>query len=132
MDLHRSDNAELRNFGLLFGAFLATLFGVIPLVRHHFMPAWPWIVAALLGLLAFLVPAALVYPHRLWIHLGSALGWLNTRVLLSLVYLLIVVPIALLMRWFGGDPMVRKFEPARDSYRTPMKQRSSKHLERPF
>src|SRR5215472_5619252 len=77
MDPHRSNNAELRYFGLLFGAFLSTLFSVIPLLRHHFRPAWPWIVAALLGLLAFLVPAALAYPHRQWIRLGSALGWLK-------------------------------------------------------
>lgn len=43
------------------------------------------------------------------------LGWLNTRIILTLVYLLIFTPAALLFRLLGKDPMNRRFDPV-DSY----------------
>lgn len=46
---------------------------------------------------------------------AQALGWVNTRIILSLVYFLIFTPIALFFRLIGKDPMDRSFE-KRDSY----------------
>lgn len=40
-----------------------------------------------------------------WYKLAEGLGWFNSRVLLSLVYYLVVTPIALLFRLFGNDPL---------------------------
>ncbi len=127
-----ADVQELRRFGLLLGALLAAIFGGIPLLRHHSTPVWPWVIGAVLWLGALLAPTALGYLHRGWARLSGALGWINTRVILSLLYAIAVVPIGLVMRLVGRDPMVRKFDPTLESYRIPSKQRSPSHLERPF
>lgn len=37
------------------------------------------------------------------------LGWINTRIILTLVYFLIISPLALLFKLIGKDPMNRKF-----------------------
>ncbi|MDR9415209.1 MAG: SxtJ family membrane protein [Gracilimonas sp.] len=60
--------------------------------------------AGIVGLLSFISPIG----NRIvwgWYKLAEGLGWFNSRVLLSLVYFLIVTPIALLFRLFGNDPL---------------------------
>lgn len=126
------NSRELRNFGLLLGAIFAALFGLAPMLRHHSMRLWPWIAAAALWSLALLAPAALRHFHRGWTRLGLALGWINTRVILTLLYAIIITPLGIAMRTLGRDPMARKFEPASASYRVPAKERSHKHMERPY
>jgi hypothetical protein len=92
----------------------------------------PWLIAAILWVPALIAPRALVYLHGGWTWLGKGLGWLNTRVILSLLYFFVVVPIGLIMRLAGRDAMRRRFEPAAGTYRVPSKPRRSNHLEQPY
>lgn len=41
---------------------------------------------------------------RGWLLLGSALGWINTRIILTIVFLVIVTPIAFARRVRGHGP----------------------------
>jgi hypothetical protein len=123
---------ELRSFGLVLGAMFAALFGVLPLLRHRASPSWPWILASLLWILALICPAALSYLHRGWTRLGLALGWVNSRIILTLLFAITIVPAGLMMRLFGRDRMARKLDPDCASYRVPSHQRPDKDMERPF
>ncbi|HBQ59112.1 MAG TPA: hypothetical protein DD671_05660 [Balneolaceae bacterium] len=60
--------------------------------------------AGIIGIASFISPVGnrLVWA---WYKLAEGLGWFNSRVLLSLVYYVVVTPIALLFRLFGNDPM---------------------------
>ncbi|MGA2409930.1 MAG: SxtJ family membrane protein [Candidatus Binataceae bacterium] len=124
--------SELRKFGLVLGAMFAGFFGVMPLLRHHPMRLWPWPIAAALWLAALLRPSLLRYLYFAWTRLGLALGWLNTSIILTLIYALLIVPIGWLMRLFGRDRMGRRYDPAAASYRIPSHQRPAKNMERPF
>jgi hypothetical protein len=128
----KADTRDLRHFGLLLGVLFAAVFSGIPLLRHHSVRIWPWAIAAALWLPALFAPTVLSYPHRGWTLLGGVLGWVNTRVILSLLYMIAIVPIGLVMRLLGRDPMLRKIDPALESYRIPSRRRSARHLERPF
>ena len=123
---------ELRTFGLVLGALFAAFFGVWPLLRHRGSPQWPWIVAGALWLFALIWPTALSYLYRGWIRLGLALGWVNTRVILTLLFAISIVPVGLLMRVCGRDRMARKLEPDSASYRVPSRQRADKDMEHPY
>ena len=39
----------------------------------------------------------------MWMKLGEILGWLNSRIILWLVFIVVLQPIAFLMRIFGHD-----------------------------
>jgi hypothetical protein len=43
--------------------------------------------------------------HRGWMRLAFALGYVNSRILLTLIYFLIFVPYGVLSRLFGRDPL---------------------------
>ena len=88
-------------------------------------------IAAALLLLATIAPALLKPVYRGWMRFGEALGWLNTRILLTLVFFLVVTPIGLLMRLFGRSPIATA---RRDSYWTDAEPHSygDRHVEKQF
>ncbi len=123
---------ELRDFGLVVGGICAGLFGlVLPLLKHRAFPLWPWAAAILIApALAF--PSVLRGPWFLWTKLGLVLGWINQRIVLTLIFYVIVMPIGLVMRLFGRDPMARGFEPDRGSYRVESRKAPAASMDRPF
>ena len=45
---------------------------------------------------------------RAWSRIGHALGWFNSRVLLTLAFVLVVCPVGLIGRLLGRDPLGQK------------------------
>jgi hypothetical protein len=131
-DVSKADAKELRTFGLVLGVLFVAFFGVVPILRHRATPLWPWILASILWLMALIWPVSLSYLHRVWTRLGLALGWVNTRVILTLLFTLTIVPVGLVMRLFGRDRMARKLDPEGTTYRVPSRRRPDKDMERPF
>src|SRR5204863_7972460 len=110
---------NLRSFGLLTGGIWAVI-GVLPRVfRGAPVRTWALVLAALLIGFGLLWPAALRYPYRVWMALGHALGWINSRTLLSLVFYLVLTPIGFAMRLSGRDSTRRGFDRKAQSYRIP-------------
>ena len=67
----------------------------------------PWLLrfALLVGALGAFSPFAAEKIHQGWGLLAKALGWVNGRVLLSLVFFTFLTPIAWLARKFGASSM---------------------------
>ena len=63
--------------------------------------------------------------------LGHGLGWLDSHLILGLIYLVVLQPIAITMRLLGHDPLRRSFKPELDSYRESCVDKTV-NLERPF
>jgi hypothetical protein len=128
-----ADRAELRKFGLILGGLFAAFFGVLPMLRERpTMHVWPWCLAAFLWVLALLRPSMLSYLYDGWTRLGWVLGWINTRVILTLIYVLFIAPLGIAMRLFGRDRMARRFDHAAVSYRSVSRQRSITDMEHPY
>ncbi len=112
------DQAGLRRFGLTTGLIFVGLFGLaLPLVRHRAIPYWPYVPGVPLVALGVLLPRALAPVHRIWMTAGGALGWINTRIILTIVFFLIVTPLGIVRRLVGKDALGRRFERAAKSYR---------------
>ena len=62
-------------------------------------------IAVLLVLIGLFIPPLAKIFHRLWYRLAFGLGWINSRVLLTIIYFLIFIPYGLLSRMFGRDPL---------------------------
>lgn len=88
----------------------------------------------LMGILALLVPAALVPFYRFWMRWVTApLGWFNTRLILSIVFFLVLTPMAFFARIMGkGRLDLRPRPPGETYWRKRDKQRERNHFERTF
>lgn len=60
--------------------------------------------AALLG---FVIKPVGDYVHLLWMMIAKVLGWINSRVLLSIIFFLVLTPVAIVARLFGKSAFVK-------------------------
>jgi hypothetical protein len=84
-----------------------------------------WLLAELLSALSIaLILIGLSSPtgtraiHRGWMKLSAALGYVNSRIMLSIVYFAIVTPYGFVLRLAGRDPLNRR-EPVKPTYWVP-------------
>ncbi len=127
------DNSGLRKFGLMMAGIICLLFGLFfPWVFDYGIPNWPWIVGGVFATPALLFPAALKPVYHVWMKIGHALGWFNTRLILGIVFYLMVLPMGLIMRLFGKDPMARKLDQSTVSYRKKSARHPKEQLEKPY
>ena len=90
------------------------------------------VIGATLVVLAFVAPAALKRPSAVWWRFSHMLGYVNARILLTVLFSIVLVPVSFVWRLIGKDPLARnrkQFDgwtpyPARYSDRT--------HFERMF
>ena len=107
----------LREFGFLIGFAFPFLLGwIIPVLGGHSFRTWTLWIGFPSIILAISKPKLLLYPYKSWMKLGHILGWVISRIILGLVYIIILQPIALIMRIYGHDPLRIKNFPQK-SYR---------------
>ena len=97
---------QLRDFGLLIGFGFPLMVGwLIPALTGHGFREWTlWV--GFLGLIIGLIsPRLLYYPYKSWMALGHILGWINSHIILGLVFIFVLQPIAYIMRLTGYDPL---------------------------
>jgi len=127
------DKQELRKFGLIFAGMFILIFALLlPWIWDKSSPLWAWIVAAVFAGTALLLPMVLTPVYHLWMKIGHVLGWINTRIILGLVFFVIFAPVALFLKLFGKDVLKRRLDASASSYRIPSEQPPRDRMERPF
>ncbi len=122
---------ELRNFGLVFGSAIALIVGLaLPLLWKFPLSPWVWGIGAAFMLIGLAMPRLLGPFHWLWMRFAEFIGAINSKIILTVCFYLIIFPFGLVMRIFRDDPMARRFPKQAESYRVPSKQPS--RMERPF
>ncbi|WP_287962910.1 SxtJ family membrane protein [Alcanivorax sp.] len=126
------DKKELRKFALVTGGVLAVLFGLfLPWALERPWPLWPWVVAGILVIWGMIVPSSLNPVYNLWMKFGHAVGWINSRIILGIMFVSIIIPVGLLWRMLVRDPLKMKCNES-GSYRVVSKQPMNNYLERPY
>lgn len=122
---------ELRRFGLVVGAIIALLFGlVLPFLLNFSYRLWPWILGAALVIPGLLLPAILAPVYKAWMWLGLALNKIVSPIVLGALFFLVFLPYGVVMRLMGRDPLHLKLEPDSTTYRVHSSDISDS--ERPF
>ena len=119
-----------------FGVTMAAAFALLAALRYwrrgfDDIAILLGVIAAIFFALGLVAPKSLGPVHRGWMRLAEALGWVNTRILLILIFYLVVTPLGLIMRLFRRDPLDMA---RRDSYWTdpPRNSYGDRHYEKQF
>ena len=88
---------------------------VLKLRRNRSLMALAFVltVGVVLLFFGYVRPSVLKYPSDAWWAFAAVLGWINARVLLSIVFFLILTPVGVVWRLTGRDPLARR----RDAWR---------------
>ena len=108
---------SLRKFGVTVGAIFL-VFGLLLMWRGH----WPstrelfvgFGAALLIG--GFTAPERLIHIYKIWMGFAFALGWVISRFILILLFIVVLTPIGLLAKLFGKEFLDLKFKDGKDSY----------------
>jgi hypothetical protein len=111
----KTGRKEIRSFGLLF-ATLSVLAGAFLIWKgnQHFWIAFG--IAGIFLLTGLFMPRVLGPFYRIWMRFAAILAWVNTRILLTVFFMVILTPIGLIMRLLGKDLLNQKFDRSAQSY----------------
>jgi hypothetical protein len=65
-------------------------------------------IAVVIGAVSIFIPAAARAIEWVWFKIALGLGWVNSRILLSIIYFVFLMPIAWFSRLFTKDPLAIK------------------------
>jgi Saxitoxin biosynthesis operon protein SxtJ len=127
------DNRQARKTALIVAGVLLLLAGW-NVYRHRLT-----VVAILAGIAVALIIIGLLIPpaarafHVAWMKFAGVLGYINSRVLLFLLFYFVITPYGLIARVFGRDVLNRRAK-ARESYWFPREssRQTKEQFERSF
>ncbi len=132
-EIKELDSKGLREFGLTTGGMIALLFGLFfPWFLEFSFPVWPWVIFGILGLLGLAAPNSLRPVYRAWMKLALLLSKIMTPLVLGIIFYGVVMPMGLVMRLLGKDPMKRSMSDDEESYRVESNTPPREGIERPF
>ena len=117
-DLKREDEIEIgsdRSFGIVF-AVVFSIIGLWPLIHAKPLRWWSLAIAAAFLVSALTVPHILAPLNRVWMKFGLLLAGIISPIFLALLFFLAFMPIGLLVRMFGKDPLRLKLDAQAKSY----------------
>ena len=127
------DSAGLKKFGLLFAGIIALLFGLaVPFLFGASLPWWPWLVGAIFLTISLVKPDGLTGFYRLWMRFGVIMNMIMSRIILGGVFLIAVIPTALILKLQGKDILGLKLDKEIQSYRTGVDSSDSNHMKKPY
>ena len=102
----KNSKKKLREFLFIIGfGFHFIIFWFIPFIAYHSFRSWTLIIGIIGLIFGLFIPRYLYYPYKLWMKIGFILGWVNSRLILGLVFIFVLQPIAIIMKVFKYDPL---------------------------
>ena len=111
----KSEKSDIRKFGITIGIILMIIAGFLFWKEKESYQIF-LTVGTILFVLSILVPAVLKPIYWIWMIFATILGWIMTRVILSLLFYIIFTPIGLTLRFFGKQFLELRWDKSKESY----------------
>lgn len=120
-----------RSFGVSVGT-VCGLLAALSVWRGYDLAVWVFAgVSVVLLLGGLLAPRLLRGPNRVWWRFAQALGWVNTRLLLTVFFFIVITPAGLMMRLVGRNPL-QPSDTSTSWSPYPARRRNRRHYEQSF
>ena len=111
----KSEKSDLRKFGITIGVILLIIAGFLFWKeKESFQILLTFGVT--LFILGIAIPFILKPIYWVWMIFATILGWIMTRVILSLLFYTIFTPIGLILRFFGKQFLELRWDKSKESY----------------
>lgn len=102
------DKRVLRTFGMTMGIAFLAISSLFFFRQKHAGATYSLVVSCVFFIMRLVLPTFLKPVYVVWMRLAFVLGWVNTRIILIVMFYLIFTPIGLVMRLFRVDLLERK------------------------
>jgi multisubunit Na+/H+ antiporter MnhG subunit len=121
----------LRQFGFIM-AFVGIAITIWGLIHHKSYWTGFGVASFLFIIVSLIIPKLLHYPYKIWMKLGEILGWINTRIILGIIFYLVFTPIGLILRLTDKMQIQVNVNKQEQTYRRQSANRENNHIEKPF
>ena len=111
----KTGKKEIRNFGITFGIIFLAIAGFLFFKEKESSQLFFYLAGSFICF-GFIVPAILKPIYLFWMIFAVVLGWIMTRLVLSVLYFLIVTPIGLIPRLLGKQFLDLKWDKKTATY----------------
>ena len=108
MENINTDKKTLRKFGIIMAIAFLVISSLLFFRHKHTGSAHSLIIACIFFIIGLVLPALLKPVYIVWMRFAVILGWVNTRIILVILFYLVFTPIGLVMRLFRIDPLERE------------------------
>jgi len=98
-----------KQFGLIF-LFVLLVLLFFDYTKENKINFFIILIICLLLAFIFLFPNLLYWPNKIWIKLGIFLGRFTSPIMLFIMFYFIFLPIGIIYKCFGNDPLKRKLD----------------------
>jgi len=98
----KSSRKDIKNFGVTIGLILLIV-GVFLFVREKDLFIYFFSVGLALIIISVITPVILKPIYKIWMIFAVIIGWIMTRVILSVLFFLIITTIGIFTRLIGKD-----------------------------
>ncbi len=126
--LINSSESELKKFGFTVGGVLWAIGLLLFYFGKASAPYFSVIGAVLIGF-GVIAPNFLFHVHRAWMTLAVVMGFLMTRVILSVLFYLVLTPIGFIAKITGKDFLDLKFKENKATYWNYRKKKEYKKID---
>tara|TARA_Y100001958_G_C21037370_1_gene408199 strand:- start:230 stop:640 length:411 start_codon:yes stop_codon:yes gene_type:complete len=110
----KTDKKSIRSFGVTIGIILIAI-AITLFAKNNLFLKSLGIISSVFLILGIIAPIMLKPFYLIWMIFAMILGWIMTRVILSLIFYFIVTPIGIIARLLGEDFLALK-KVSSDSY----------------
>jgi hypothetical protein len=111
----KSGKKELREFGLVVGGVLLAL-GSVMIMRGKPLAPYFMGLGFVLIPMGLAAPKALIPLQKIWMAFAVIMGFVMSRVVLTILYYMVVTPIGLIMKMLGKDILDEHIDKRSPSY----------------
>jgi len=109
------DYKAFRKFGITIGTVLVLL-GIILSIKAGNNLLFLSLSGLVLMLVSLMFSKLLRPLYIIWMSIAAVLGFIMSRIILSLIFYLVFSPVGIILRIFRKDLLDRKIEPDKESY----------------
>lgn len=120
----KSTKKEVREFGIVMGCFFGILGGLLFWRHRPFL--WAAGASSVFFSLGFLLPAVLKPVQKIWMTLAVLMGFVMSRVILTVLFFLVLTPLALISRLTGKKYIDLQFRKPDTTYWNPVENKMEK------
>jgi len=106
---------NLRKFGITMGMVFLVIASLIFVKRHHIAVSIS-VISLGFFISALIIPECLKPLYCLWMRFAAVLAWINTRLILIILFYFVFTPMGVVMRIFNIDALDRKIDRSKGSY----------------
>ena len=111
----KTKKKDIQSFGITIGIIFLIIAGFLFYKEKEAFQLLLYLASSFICL-SFLFPGILKPIYLVWMIFAVILGWFMTRLILSLLFFLVVTPIALVLKLVGKDLLELKKQEVRGSY----------------